>query len=235
MIAFRHVIAILVGVLAFAAVGLSLGWFATARLGLSLSAFAQTLLALGLPPAATFASIALIGRVWCGLRWADLGFRPAPLSSIRSAIGLWLLCLPLVAALIYAMFRITGSTAIGRQVQLIPSLSAPEDWQIPILAVLIAGAAPLAEEVLFRGVLFGWLRRHVPFWPSAFASALVFSLMHMIVEVMPPTIVLGVLFAWMYERSASLWTPIAVHMLHNAIVFGVTMMALEAGLPLGGN
>ena len=234
MIAGREVIAILAGVLALAAIGLSLAWIAAFHLGLTLSPFAQTLIALGLPPAATLTSVTVIGTRWCGLRWTDLGFRRVRFSSILRAIGLWLLCLPLVAALIYLMFRITGSTAIGKQIELIPALGSPKSWQMPFLAALIVVAAPLAEEILFRGVLFGWLRRHVSFWPSAFASALVFSLLHMIVEVIPPTIALGLVFAWMYERSGSLWTPIAVHMLHNGVVFGVTVMALEQGLPLGG-
>lgn len=234
MIAGRHVVAILAGILAFAAAGLALAWLATSYAGVPISPFAQTLIALGLPPAATLTCVGLIGVRWCGLRWADLGFRRVRPASILRAIGIWLLCLPVVGALVYVMFRITGSTAIGRQVELIPSLGSPEPWQIPILAALIVFAAPLAEEMLFRGLLFGWLRRHVSFWPSAFASALVFSLLHMIVEVIPPTIALGLVFAWMYERSGSLWTPVAVHTLHNGLVFGATITALERGLPLVG-
>jgi hypothetical protein len=234
VIAGRHVAAILAGILAFAAAGLALAWLWASYAGMPISPFAQTLIALGLPPAATFSCVGLIGVRWCGLRWADLGFRRVRLVLILRAVGVWLLCLPAVGALVYLMFRITGSSAIGRQVQLIPSLGSAEPWQIPILAALIVGAAPLAEEILFRGLLFGWLRRHVSFWPSAFASALVFSLLHMIVEVIPPTIALGLVFAWMYERSGSLWTPIAVHMLHNGLVLGTTITALERGLPLAG-
>ncbi|MFO0997216.1 MAG: type II CAAX endopeptidase family protein [Alphaproteobacteria bacterium] len=235
MIQGRHVLAILAGILAILATGLLLDWLATVKLGLPLSPFVQTIVVLGLPPLATLTSVLAIGHGRCGLPWSAFGFRRVGASAILRAIGAWLLFLPVVAALIYAMFRITGATAIGRQIQLIPALGALEPWQMPILAALIAVAAPVAEETLFRGVLFGWLRRHWPFWPSAFLSALVFSLLHMILEVMPPTIALGLLFAWMYERSRSLWTPIAVHMVHNGVVFAVTLLALRQGVPLGGH
>lgn len=91
-------------------------------------------------------------------------------------------------------------------------------------AVLLA---PVVEETLFRGVVFGSLRKHSR--PLAYAvSFLVFAAYHewsyavagfdwtqllAMLEYLPASIAL----AWAYERSGNLWSPIAVHALINLI------------------
>jgi membrane protease YdiL (CAAX protease family) len=45
----------------------------------------------------------------------------------------------------------------------------------PLLVLLafanVAGLAALGEELVFRGLLHGWLRRYLSFWPAAFMGA----------------------------------------------------------------
>ena len=52
-------------------------------------------------------------------------------------------------------------------------------WTIVVGMVLIGGLlAPLAEEIIFRGLLYGWLRRFWRVIPAAVVSALVFGAVH---------------------------------------------------------
>jgi membrane protease YdiL (CAAX protease family) len=88
-------------------------------------------------------------------------------------------------------------------------------WMLP-LGVL---AAPLFEEFIFRGLIFGGLRRSMRFLPAAVASAAVFAIVHPPVAMLP-VFALGVCAAWAYERSRLLMAPMIVHALYNAAVLG---------------
>lgn len=62
-------------------------------------------------------------------------------------------------------------------------------------------AAPLAEELIFRALLYGWLRGYMGFWSSSLISALAFGLYHgnWIQGIYAFTI--GMILAWGYETS----------------------------------
>lgn len=89
--------------------------------------------------------------------------------------------------------------------------------------------APLVEETLFRGVVFGSVRRRSRFWAYVLSIAL-FSVYHVwqyiaasgdwtlaiyIIQYIP----LSFALAWSYERTGSIWTPVFFHMAANAISF----------------
>ena len=91
---------------------------------------------------------------------------------------------------------------------------------------------PIVEEARFRGVVFGTIRRKSRVLAYA-ASALLFSLLHVwqyvlvsgdarlfiyMLQYLPVSLVL----AWQYERSGSIWTPVAFHAMINALAFYVT-------------
>ena len=91
--------------------------------------------------------------------------------------------------------------------------------------------APIVEEVLFRGVVFGSIRPRSRFWAYA-VSVLLFSAYHVagyavgsgdltqliyILQYVPAAIVL----AWVYEHSGCIWTSIFYHMGYNALSFAV--------------
>lgn len=83
------------------------------------------------------------------------------------------------------------------------------------LAVM-AAFAPLVEELMFRGLLYGWLENR---WNSGLAwivSSLVFAAAHYepahIVLVLP----LGLLFGWLRRRTDSLLPSLCAHMANNA-------------------
>lgn len=87
-----------------------------------------------------------------------------------------------------------------------------------VLFVLIAVVfAPLFEEVFFRGFVHRGLRNSWGWWPAALTSATLFSLVHFQITVFVPIFVLGVGLAWVYERTGSLWTSIAMHAVFNGL------------------
>jgi membrane protease YdiL (CAAX protease family) len=93
-------------------------------------------------------------------------------------------------------------------------------WLFP-LAVF---AAPLCEEFIFRGLLFGGLRRSMGFLPAAALSAGLFAIVHPPVSIVP-VFVLGLCTAFAYERGRGLLAPMLVHAVYNAAVLGFQMLS----------
>jgi membrane protease YdiL (CAAX protease family) len=98
------------------------------------------------------------------------------------------------------------------------------DLTLSIAAAVILVGAPVAEEVFFRGLVFGGLLRW-GFWPAALISGFLFSLVHFDPGSVVPFIAIGVLLAWLYQRSGTLWYPILFHFVFNAISFTFLVLA----------
>jgi uncharacterized protein len=94
-----------------------------------------------------------------------------------------------------------------------------------VAGLLIIGVAPLSEEIFFRGFMFAGLRRRLSLWPAAAAAAIIFGALHYTgpdsIGVVPQLVVFGLLLAWLYEYTGSLWPPIFMHTLNNTIAFVV--------------
>jgi ABC-2 type transport system permease protein len=88
-------------------------------------------------------------------------------------------------------------------------------WVAPLAVI----AAPLFEEFIFRGLIFGGLRRTFGAWPATLASAAVFAIVHPAFALVP-VFVMGVCAAQAYERTRSLLAPMLVHAVYNAILIG---------------
>ena len=85
--------------------------------------------------------------------------------------------------------------------------------------------APVAEEVFFRGILYGFLRR----WGVLLAliiSTLMFVLAHSVGAGFPVTqVVGGILFAVAYEVEGNLMVPITIHVLGNSALFTLAFIS----------
>lgn len=93
-----------------------------------------------------------------------------------------------------------------------------------VAAILIVIVAPIAEETFFRGFVFGGLRSRLPFLAAAVISGLIFGSVHLTTGNVAAAFqlsVLGAVLAWLYERTGSIETTIAVHMVNNALAFTV--------------
>jgi membrane protease YdiL (CAAX protease family) len=87
------------------------------------------------------------------------------------------------------------------------------------LAVLAIAAAPVFEEFIFRGLIFGGLRRSLGFGPAALASAAIFAIVHPAAAVIP-VFAMALCAAFAYERTRMLAAPMVVHAVYNAAVLG---------------
>jgi len=95
-------------------------------------------------------------------------------------------------------------------------------WWLAALAIV---AAPIFEEFIFRGLIFGGLRRMFGLGTATLASAAIFAIVHPAASV-APVFIMGVCAALVYERSRMLAAPIALHSVYNAIIFAAPSSAL---------
>lgn len=94
-----------------------------------------------------------------------------------------------------------------------------------IAAVVIA---PLAEETLFRGFVYGVLKRYTDAPFAALASSLMFAVIHMHVGSLLPLCMLAVLFCLAYEITGCLLAPMLLHAVFNGTSI-IGMMIFDAG------
>ncbi len=125
--------------------------------------------------------VTALAGLWPLLRALQLADRRAlglvsPLTARRPlALGLALgFGSLLLAAVLMALAGVRGFNT---------SLAAPVLLKLLVTATLSAVAVALLEEVIFRGVVFGALRRVWPLWPALLASAALYSAVHFLARV----------------------------------------------------
>ena len=131
-------------------------------------------------------------------------FRLSALKWMAAAVGLYLVFVIAYVALIGEPEQDNFSDDLGPL------------W---IQILLIAIAAPIAEEICFRGMLFGGLRERFPRWAAALISAAIFGALHVTtgISVVPPLIAFGFVLALLYEKTGSIVPCILLHMLNNSV------------------
>lgn len=85
----------------------------------------------------------------------------------------------------------------------------------PFLATVIA--APVAEEMVFRGLIQTRLNRVLPGWAAVLIAAVVFGICHGQLVWFCYACLLGIVFGWMTLKSGSIFPSLAAHMVFNAI------------------
>jgi membrane protease YdiL (CAAX protease family) len=88
---------------------------------------------------------------------------------------------------------------------------------VALFVVIAVVMAPFFEEVFFRGFLFRGFADSWGWALGAVVSAAVFGLAHLQLDVFVPLFALGLALAWVYKRTGSLWTCIALHALFNGL------------------
>ncbi|MEC4818439.1 MAG: CPBP family glutamic-type intramembrane protease [Scytonema sp. PMC 1069.18] len=77
-------------------------------------------------------------------------------------------------------------------------------------------AAPVFEEVLFRGFLLPSLTRYVPVWGAIALSSFLFAAAHLSLSEILPLFSLGMILGFVYTRSRNLLAPMLLHSLWNS-------------------
>ena len=81
--------------------------------------------------------------------------------------------------------------------------------------------APVAEEMLFRGVIYGWMRRILDRKLAMVLSALLFGLYHMNMVQGIYGVLMGCLMVYAYEYFGSFITALAIHITANVLAYCV--------------
>lgn len=133
---------------------------------------------------------------------------------------LWSLCFGFASALILGALLLTGINVTN--LFQAPLFSSPDELFFYFLVGALFG--PAAEELFFRGLLFGYFRKF-GFAAALIVSTLLFILAHMAGGGIPITqIVGGILFAVAYELEKNLLVPIVIHCLGNLAIFSLAYM-----------
>lgn len=158
------------------------------------------------------------------MRWV----RPTPLSifgkpkSLGKEIGWGLLFgIGTVFANGFTSFAVQmfGRLLLGHRPTL-PDTGNPHGaLEIVLFGIVVVIGAPLAEELFFRGFVYGGLRRWLIPKYAVPISALAFGLAHLYLLKIPSMFVVGLIFAIIYEKRCNLAPTIVAHLVNNAVAF----------------
>ncbi len=166
---------------------------------------------------AAFGATAVANSAGVRETFSRLGLRrfgPKVISSMFAAVGIYLL-ISIVISIVLT----------PEQEDIAENLGADKDAALivtVIAGILIVPVTAIAEEVFFRGLLFGGFRQQMGMWPAAVLSGFLFGIGHLTAgdaAVALQLTVFGVILAWVYERTGVLWTAIILHGLNNSLAF----------------
>ena len=121
-------------------------------------------------------------------------------------------------------FAVLYAAHMENPLRLIKTHVPPGNHGMVLLFVVGGLVSPIAEEVFFRGIIYGFLKR----WGVLVAligSTVIFVLAHAVISRVPLTqVVGGLVFAVAYEVEGSLMVPITIHVLGNTAIFSLSMV-----------
>jgi membrane protease YdiL (CAAX protease family) len=165
---------------------------------------------------------------WLGLRWP--AWPKVVFIAPASVFGMWLIFGVLQACGYMQWMESLGAETMQESVKLLQTTEDPAVlWLMALAAVLVA---PLCEELLFRGYLYPVAKKFTGPWLAACSSALFFAAAHGNLSALLPLFLFGLLLVWIYEKTGSLWAPIAVHFCFNGATVTVQMAARYFNIPL---
>ena len=147
--------------------------------------------------------------------------------AVPLVLGTWIV----IVVLLFAQELVMGAPqAANDPVAEIVNKAGPD--LLPSLLVIGVGFVPIAEELLFRGLIFNALRRRMSLVLAALIQGAGFGLAHTLAgshsfSAAVPVAVFGVVAALVYRWRKSLVTPIMMHAVHNACLFAVVLATAE--------
>lgn len=150
-----------------------------------------------------------------------IGFIPPRVTTklVSLAVAAWVVSIPF-----RVLSEVIADQVIGRNWHLLPirqELIVTNGDTLPGFLASMVGLCilvPIAEELLFRGAIFGWFRARYNLRAAVLVSSAVFGLAHYdSVAHVASSFVLGMAMAYMFERTRTLWVPIAMHSISNCV------------------
>lgn len=156
--------------------------------------------------------------------WATgFGWHRAPEKAIGwgvLAIGLFLpIAWGLQTASIFLMEKLGLDPSLQLALQALKSSGSA--GELTALAVMTILVAPIAEETLFRGILYPTIKQHGFPRAALWSTSALFAIIHFNVAIFVPLLLLALLLVWLYEKTDNLLAPIAAHAAFNAVNFAL--------------
>lgn len=167
---------------------------------------------------------------WLGLRWRSWPWMV--LIAPCAVLTMWALFAMLEFSGYMKWMESLGVETMQDTVKLLQKSKDP--LVLGLMAFTAVIAAPVCEEIVFRGYFYPVLKRFSGAWPAAVCSALVFSAAHGSLAALLPLFVFGLLVVLIYEKTGSLWAPVSVHFCFNGATVLLQLAARHFNLPLEG-
>jgi uncharacterized protein len=168
--------------------------------------------------------LALLVPVWWlavrkyGASWRTLGLRK--FTPVALGIGCGLMILSWGFNLVYSLFLALFNARA--QPDFSPIFA---DASFPWL-ILVAGAviAPFVEEIIFRGFIFAGFKARYGWVKAAVLSSGLFAIIHFQPLAIIGIFLMGMIFAFLYHYSGSIWPAIIMHMSTNLLALGAALI-----------
>ena len=160
-----------------------------------------------------------------GATLRDAGFRPVPLITLVKMVPVTIGMMILTAVLVSISSLLFGEVPTAQD-QVVGDATSLTFGDFLWIMAVAAVAAPIAEEFLFRGMLFKLLRTKMKLVAAVTVSAIAFALLHFIPALIPALLGMGVVLALVADRYDSLYPAMLVHALNN----GIAVIAIYAAL-----
>lgn len=151
------------------------------------------------------------------ISWSSLYFRHA---GWRTYGRVAVLFVPIVCGgLIVTRLQTTllGGSLDNPQADLLTHGMPPLPLNFLFLFLLLAVVTPIAEETFFRAFLYRLLRKRLPVWAAASASAAAYAALHGVPVLMPWLFFMGIAFALVVEKTQSIYSSMILHGMANAL------------------
>lgn len=165
---------------------------------------------------------------WLGLRWRDWHW--ILLIAPATVFLMWMLFALLHFSGYMKWMDSMGVETVQETVQLLRDCNDPLILGLMAFAAVIA--APLCEEIVFRGYLYPVMKRFAGPWTAGICSAFIFSAAHANLTALLPLFILGGLLVLLYEKTGSLWAPIGVHFCFNGATVVIQFAARLLDIPI---
>ena len=165
---------------------------------------------------------------WLGLHWRSWPwvFLIAP----GAVITMWSIFAALQFSGYTKWMESLGVESVQETVKLLQTATDPLILGLMAFAAVIA--APICEEIVFRGYLYPATKRFAGPWAAGICSALIFASAHGSLSALLPLFIFGCVLVFVYEKTGSLWAPIAVHFCFNGATVLIQMAVRFGDLPL---
>ena len=163
--------------------------------------------------------------------WMDIGLAPAAFVIYLIASG----------TIIYVISQLVpGFDASERQDIGFQDLTQQYEYLLAFITLVVI--APIAEEAIFRGYLYGKLRKRTSMWVTILITSLLFAVLHMKlddglvagVNVGIDVFILSLAMCGLREVTGNIWAGVMVHMMKNGLAYYLLFINTSLLTTMGG-